>query len=588
MTKEGTVLDGKYEILAEVGRGGMSIVYLARDKRLNKQWAVKEIKNDGKKSAKTLLKGLEREANILKNVDHPVLPRIVDIINQDGTIYVVMDYIEGDTIQDRLKKEGAQPQELVVEWGLQLASALNYLHNMNPPVIYRDMKPSNVMIKPEGGVKLIDFGTAKEYEIENNADTTALGTRGYAAPEQFGDSKGRGIYNTDARTDIYNLGATLYHIVTGKNPCEPPYEIKPIREWNPMLSSGLEKIILKCTQADPNDRYQNCTELMYALEHYDELDDSYRKKNKKKLGLFAATVALAVVSGITAGIGYSGMQRIKLNNYNQYIENGMNYCREENYEAGTAEFKKAIELDGSEEKAYEQYIQAYIDATKAYFCGDIGCYTLGNAMPLDMVDTCLCMGAGITMAQGFHWIDGEGTCFGFVGDSTFFASGMTGVVNAVYNNADMILCVLDNSTTAMTGHQPHPGIGRNMMGQFVDKVDIAKVLEGIGVHMIVTVNPLDLDASVAAVQECAKLPGVKAIIFKSPCIAISKPDGKCRISEQCINCKKCIREIGCPALITVDGNVTIDENLCTGCGLCSQICPVHAIGGDTQKGGATS
>ena len=95
---------------------------------------------------------------------------------------------------------------------------------MNPPIIYRDMKPSNVMIKPEGGVKLIDFGTAKEYEIENNADTTALGTRGYAAPEQFGDSKGRGIYNTDARTDIYNLGATLYHIVTGKNPCEPPYE----------------------------------------------------------------------------------------------------------------------------------------------------------------------------------------------------------------------------------------------------------------------------------------------------------------------------------------------------------------------------
>ena len=89
-------------------------------------------------------------------------------------------------------------------------------------------------------------------------------------------------------------------------------------------------------------------------------------------------------------------------------------------------------------------------------------------------------------------------------------------------------------------------------------------------------------------QECAKLPGVKAIIFKSPCIAISKPDGKCRISEQCINCKKCIREIGCPALITVDGNVTIDENLCTGCGLCSQICPVHAIGDDTQKGGATS
>lgn len=220
---------------------------------------------------------------------------------------------------------------------------------------------------------------------------------------------------------------------------------------------------------------------------------------------------------------------------------------------------------------------------KAYFCGDIGCYTLGNAMPLDMVDTCLCMGAGITMAQGLHWTDPEATCFGFVGDSTFFASGMTGVVNAVYNNADMILCVLDNSTTAMTGHQPHPGIGRNMMGQIVDKVDIGKVLEGIGVHKMITVNPLDLEKAVEAVKECEKLSGVKAIIFKSPCIAISKPQDKCKISDACIQCKKCIREIGCPALIVSDGKVAIDTNLCTGCGLCGQICPVHAIGGGSHE-----
>ena len=245
MTKEGTVLDGKYEILAEVGRGGMSIVYLARDKRLNKQWAVKEIKNDGKKSAKTLLKGLEREANILKNVDHPVLPRIVDIINQDGTIYVVMDYIEGDTIQDRLKKEGAQPQELVVEWGLQLASALNYLHNMNPPIIYRDMKPSNVMIKPEGGVKLIDFGTAKEYEIENNADTTALGTRGYAAPEQFGFGQ------SDKRTDIYALGVLINVCLTGQLPKDKL-----------CTSHGFREIVKKCTNIEPQNRYNDVGELM--------------------------------------------------------------------------------------------------------------------------------------------------------------------------------------------------------------------------------------------------------------------------------------------------------------------------------------
>ena len=218
---------------------------------------------------------------------------------------------------------------------------------------------------------------------------------------------------------------------------------------------------------------------------------------------------------------------------------------------------------------------------KAVFCGDIGCYTLGNAMPLDMVDTCLCMGAGITMAQGLSHMNRDTVSFAFVGDSTFFASGMTGVVNAVYNEADMILCVLDNSTTAMTGHQPHPGTGRNMMGNVVEKVNIEKVLEGIGVKKIVTVDPLALEDSIRAVQECAEETGVRAIIFKSPCVAITKPDKKCAIdTAKCVNCKKCIREIGCPALITVDGRVAIDRNLCAGCGLCSHICPTGAIGGE--------
>ncbi|MBR3023931.1 MAG: indolepyruvate ferredoxin oxidoreductase subunit alpha [Oscillospiraceae bacterium] len=218
---------------------------------------------------------------------------------------------------------------------------------------------------------------------------------------------------------------------------------------------------------------------------------------------------------------------------------------------------------------------------KTFYCGDIGCYTLGNAMPLDMCDTCLCMGAGITMAQGFNHLEKDGVAFSFVGDSTFFASGMTGVVNAVYNEADMILCVLDNSTTAMTGHQPHPGTGKNMMGDIIEKVDIIKILEGIGLKKIITVDPLDLEASVAAVKECADTPGVKAIIFRSPCIALFRPTKRAVISDKCIQCKKCIREIGCPAIVIEDGKVAIDKSLCTGCGLCGQICPVNAIGGVT-------
>lgn len=225
-------------------------------------------------------------------------------------------------------------------------------------------------------------------------------------------------------------------------------------------------------------------------------------------------------------------------------------------------------------------VKKAMQGRKTIFCGDIGCYTMGNAMPLDMVDTCLCMGAGLGIAQGVGHIEPDTSCFAFVGDSTFFAAAIPGVVNAVYNQAEMTLVVLDNSTTAMTGHQPHPGTGHTMMGEVVAKVNIEAVLQGIGVTAVETVNPLDLDKSIEVVREMAGLPGVKAIIFKYPCIAITKPEGKMAVDiDKCVGCRKCIREIGCPGLIIRDGQVTIDESLCTGCGLCSQICPFEAIGG---------
>lgn len=361
MTEKGTVLDGKYEILKEIGRGGMSVVYVAMDLRLNKQWAIKEIRDDGSQDTQTLLKGLEREANILKKVDHPVLPRIVDIIQKENKVYVVMDYVEGRTISEILKEQGAQPQEMVIEWAKQLSSALDYLHSMDPPIIYRDMKPSNVMLKPDGNVKLIDFGTAKEYKIENNADTTALGTRGYAAPEQFGDAQGRGIYNTDARTDIYCLGATLYHIVTGMNPCEPPYEIKPIRQWNPALSSGLEKILVKCTQPDPNDRYQSCSELLYALDHYDELDEKFKKQSRKKFGLFAASIIMGLVFAGISAAGFAGQQNLLNQNYMNIINAGDDCRFAGNYEEAIVQYQNAVRVNPKNEEAYIKILNIYVN-----------------------------------------------------------------------------------------------------------------------------------------------------------------------------------------------------------------------------------
>ena len=217
---------------------------------------------------------------------------------------------------------------------------------------------------------------------------------------------------------------------------------------------------------------------------------------------------------------------------------------------------------------------------KSVFCGDIGCYTLGNAMPLDMVDTCLCMGAGVNMTQGIGKIEPDTTCFAFVGDSTFFASAITGMVNAVYNQANMTLVVLDNSTTAMTGHQPHPGTGKTMMGQVVDKVSIEDTLHGIGVKTVETVNPLHLQEAIDCVKRVAVQDGVKAIIFKSPCAVLIKSGKPAQIEEsKCIQCKKCIRTLGCPAIMLQDGKVQIEQALCTGCGLCAQVCPTAAIGG---------
>lgn len=361
MTEKGTVLDEKYEILKEIGRGGMSIVYVAMDLRLNKQWAIKEIKDDGSQDTQTLLKGLEREANILKKVDHPVLPRIVDIIQRDHKVYVVMDYVEGRPLSKILEEQGAQPQDMVIQWAKDLASALDYLHSMDPPIIYRDMKPSNIMLRPDGKVKLIDFGTAKEYKIENNADTTALGTRGYAAPEQFGDSQGRGIYNTDARTDIYCLGATLYHIVTGMNPCEPPYKIEPIRKWNPALSSGLEKILIKCTQPNPNERYQSCSELLYALEHYDQLDERYRKQANKKFVLFAVSAIGALVFGGVSLMGFSAQSNLNAQNYYNIISVGDDYRFRGDYDQAIEEYQNAISANAKNEDAYIKILNLYVN-----------------------------------------------------------------------------------------------------------------------------------------------------------------------------------------------------------------------------------
>lgn len=349
MLEIGSVIDGKYKILNVVGKGGMSVVYLAMNERANKQWAIKEVRKDGMQSFEVVKQNLVAETDLLKKLNHPHLPSIIDVIDCDDTFLIVMDYIEGNPLSKALETSGAQNQDDVIEWAKQLCDVLGYLHSRKPPIIYRDMKPSNVMLKPDGNVMLIDFGTAREFKYSSVADTTCLGTQGYAAPEQFG-----GHGQTDARTDIYCLGATMYHLVTGHNPATPPYEMYPIRQWNPMLSSGLEEIILKCTQRNPEDRYQSCAELLYALDHYKDLDIENKKVQSFKWKTFLASFIMTIVM-LVGTIGFSAGLTVQTSStYEGYIANGDSAVSQD---AAEKYYLDAINVDPANPLAYQKLLE---------------------------------------------------------------------------------------------------------------------------------------------------------------------------------------------------------------------------------------
>ncbi len=349
--KIGAVLEDKYEILKEIGRGGMSTVYLAMDRRLNKQWAVKEIrKPDGGTdkaagNAASVTRDEEnfgrllKEADLMKRLDHPALPRIVDIIDGGSAIYIVMDYIEGESLDKILKTEGPRPEKLVIKWAKELCDALSYLHSQSPSVIYRDMKPANVMLKPEGNVKIIDFGIAREYGSEN-PDTAVLGTKGYAPPEQYAGQ-------TDARSDIFALGMTMHHLLTGVSPLNAEGYV-PVRRWNPDISEGVEAIIDKCVRPDARDRYQSCKELYFDLCHPELVTEGFRKKQKRKLLLFAAAGVLSVILALGAGVIRLKAVSVRNHDYEAYLAS-----------AAPSGFYEAAGIYPGRATAYEKLVEYY-------------------------------------------------------------------------------------------------------------------------------------------------------------------------------------------------------------------------------------
>lgn len=258
----GTIIENKYKIVKHIARGGAFDTYLATDTRLNLTWAVK-----ASRSNRTDDMGLiKNQINILKQLNHPMIPRFADAYMTNGKAIIVQEYVAGTTLEDVVNEYGGQSVEHVVDWIGQICNVMGYLHMQSPMFIYRDVKPANFILEPSGRIRVVDFDIIRSYKPGRTEDTVNLGTKGYAAPEQFG---GRG--QTDPRTDVYGIGATMYRLLTGADVQERNIILNPITLDEPGIPSGLAYIINKCTQFNPRERYNSCDELLNDLVRYNEL-----------------------------------------------------------------------------------------------------------------------------------------------------------------------------------------------------------------------------------------------------------------------------------------------------------------------------
>lgn len=256
----GDIVQDRYRIIRFVGRGGMGAVYLCEDQRLpGKHWALKEMLNLGPVIDDQIKESFHREAQMLAALRHRNLPVIVDYFAIKSRQYLVMEYIEGEDLAQYVDRTGRPSDTQVLRWALELTQVLDYLHRQERPVIFRDLKPENIIVTEDLHVKLVDFGLARHFEPGKRRDTQASGSVGYAPPEQWED-----LRQTDARSDIYSLGATLYFLLTGKPP-SPIYGSHRIRPYRPSIDTGIEALVLKCLQPDPGQRYDSTEDLLKDL-----------------------------------------------------------------------------------------------------------------------------------------------------------------------------------------------------------------------------------------------------------------------------------------------------------------------------------
>lgn len=288
--KQGEIIGLRYRILKRIGQGGYSTVFLAENMVLSNLWAIKVI-DRGNPSAV----GEMQEVNILKCLNHPMLPRVADLFEDERYTYIVMDYIEGETLAELLKAGGKVGEAQLIEWARQLCDVLDYLHSRQPPVIYRDLKPSNIILDGSGRVHLVDFGTAKSFNEKSLEDTVYIGTQGYAAPEQFGSGK------SDERTDLYNLGMTLFHLATGVHPATITHDEIGHHLDQSSVSEAFANLIKDLVRHDPAKRIGDARTCLALLSRMNSLQHSGRTVSGTH-GNYAGRLIIGV-AGIARGTG---------------------------------------------------------------------------------------------------------------------------------------------------------------------------------------------------------------------------------------------------------------------------------------------
>ena len=256
----GTVVAGKYRVGQVLGSENNTVSYLVTNEQNSQQWVMRTWNKTAKGYAPSVRDLIIKETKMIMELRHPMIPLIDDIVENDQYICVIREYIPGDTLGEIVRHHGAQPPLLVMSWAMQICSVLKYLHGQSPARVYRDMKPGNLVLRPDGSLMLKEFNTMRIYNPAKKGDTYCLGTRGYAAPEQYG-----GMGQTDARTDIFGLGMTMYHLLTGRDPEVLAEDPKPIRQYDSALSAGMERIVGKCIEPDPKKRFQSCDALLKAM-----------------------------------------------------------------------------------------------------------------------------------------------------------------------------------------------------------------------------------------------------------------------------------------------------------------------------------